>query len=246
MRSETKPRYHHGALEQALVDEAVRQVRERGAEHVSLRGLAQTIGVSPSAAYQHFPDKAALLYAVCGSGFTELTRRMTEAIDAVTAEGDAGAIGRFLAVGRVYLDFAVTETHLFRHMFSASSAKGSQFTHPEDYLDVRWEPGDDPHDLLLARTGELADAGRTVVLVDQESEANLGGQAFWSFGGLFLVDSPEQRRMGVRDGAALAWQDWLGTAGFDRLDGKHPADLWPRRWARAYIEFAAGEKRSWR
>jgi predicted oxidoreductase len=97
----------------------------------------------------------------------------------------------------------------------------------------------------LAATAELADAGRRVVLVDQESEANLGGQAFWSFGGLFLVDSPEQRRMGIRDGAALAWQDWLGTAGFDRLDGERPADLWPQRWARAYVEFAAGEKRAW-
>jgi AcrR family transcriptional regulator len=170
MRSETKPRYHHGALEQALIDEAVRQVRERGADQVSLRGLAQTIGVSPSAAYQHFPDKAALLYAVCGAGFTELTRRMTEAVDAVTAEGDAGAIDRFLAVGRVYLDFAVAETHLFRHMFSASSAKGSQFTHPDDFMDVRWEPGVDPHDLLLARIAELADRGLLRLPLEQ-SEA---------------------------------------------------------------------------
>jgi AcrR family transcriptional regulator len=170
MRSEKRPRYHHGALEPALVDEAVRQVRERGADQVSLRGLAQTIGVSPSAAYQHFPDKAALLYAVCGAGFTELTRRMTEAVDAVTAEGDTGAIGRFLAVGRVYLDFAVAETHLFRHMFSASSAKSSQFTPPDDYLDVRWEPGVDPHDLLLARIGELADRGLLRLRAEQ-SEA---------------------------------------------------------------------------
>src|SRR3954454_20349549 len=114
-----KTRYHHGSLESALVGEAVHQVRERGADQVSLRGLAQTIGVSPSAAYQHFPDKAALLLAVCGAGFTELTRRMTEAVEAVTADGDAGAIDRLLAVGRVYLDFAVAEPHLFRHMFSA-------------------------------------------------------------------------------------------------------------------------------
>ncbi|MGZ4626181.1 MAG: FAD-binding dehydrogenase [Kineosporiaceae bacterium] len=97
----------------------------------------------------------------------------------------------------------------------------------------------------LVATAELADAGRRVILVDQESEANLGGQAFWSFGGLFLVDSPEQRHMGIRDGAALAWQDWLGTADFDRVDGANRGDLWPRRWARAYVEFAAGEKRAW-
>jgi uncharacterized protein len=92
----------------------------------------------------------------------------------------------------------------------------------------------------LVATAELADAGRRVVLVDQEPEASLGGQAFWSFGGLFFVDSPEQRRVGVKDSLELAWQDWLGTAGFDRDE-----DEWPRRWAEAYVNFAAGEKRSW-
>jgi predicted oxidoreductase len=92
----------------------------------------------------------------------------------------------------------------------------------------------------LVATAELADAGRRVILLDQEPEASLGGQAFWSFGGLFFVDSPEQRRMGIHDSRELAWQDWLGTAGFDR-----PEDEWPRRWAEAYVDFAAGEKRAW-
>src|ERR1700754_2706699 len=92
----------------------------------------------------------------------------------------------------------------------------------------------------LVATAELADAGRHVILLDQEPEASLGGQAFWSFGGLFLVDTPEQRRFRVHDSRELALQDWLGTAGFDR-----PEDHWPRRWAEAYVDFAAGEKRSW-
>jgi predicted oxidoreductase len=92
----------------------------------------------------------------------------------------------------------------------------------------------------LVATAELADAGKRVILVEQEPEQSLGGQAFWSFGGLFLVDSPEQRRMGIRDSHALAWQDWEGTAGFDR-----PEDSWPRNWARAYVDFASGEKRAW-
>src|SRR4051794_5816318 len=92
----------------------------------------------------------------------------------------------------------------------------------------------------LVATCELADAGRRVILLDQEPETSLGGQAFWSFGGIFLVDSPEQRRMRIRDSRELAWQDWLGTAGFDR-----PEDRWPRRWAEAYVDFAAGEKRAW-
>ncbi len=92
---------------------------------------------------------------------------------------------------------------------------------------------------LVAAT-ELTDAGRKVILVDQEGEQSLGGQAFWSLGGLFLVDSPEQRRLGIRDSHDLAWQDWLGAAGFDDAD-----DFWPRRWAEAYVAFAASEKRAW-
>lgn len=93
----------------------------------------------------------------------------------------------------------------------------------------------------LVAAAELADAGRKVVLLDQEGEQNVGGQAYWSFGGLFMINSPEQRRMGIRDGVELAWQDWLGSAQFDRPD----QDRWARAWARAYVDFAAGEKRAW-
>ena len=92
----------------------------------------------------------------------------------------------------------------------------------------------------LVAAAEAADAGRSVTVVDQEPVQSLGGQAYWSFGGLFLVDSPEQRRLGIRDSVDLAWQDWTGSAGFDR-----PEDFWPRRWARAYVDFATGEKRPW-
>ena len=92
----------------------------------------------------------------------------------------------------------------------------------------------------LVAAAELANAGRRVVILEQEPEASLGGQAFWSLGGLFLVNSPEQRRLGVRDSYELAMQDWFGTAGFDR-----PEDHWPRRWAEAYVAWAAGEKRAW-
>src|ERR1700736_3545724 len=92
----------------------------------------------------------------------------------------------------------------------------------------------------LVATAELTDAGRRVILLEQEPEPWLGGQAFWSLGGLFLVDSPEQRRLGVHDSLERAMKDWMRTAGFDR-----DVDAWPRRWAEAYVAFAAGEKRSW-
>jgi predicted oxidoreductase len=92
----------------------------------------------------------------------------------------------------------------------------------------------------LVAACEVVDRGMRVLILEQENSANLGGQAFWSFGGLFFVDSPEQRRLGVRDSHELALQDWLGTAAFDRQE-----DYWPRQWAHAYVDFAAGEKRSW-
>ncbi len=92
----------------------------------------------------------------------------------------------------------------------------------------------------LVATAELVAAGKHVIVLEQEPEASFGGQAWWSFGGLFLVDSPEQRRMGVHDSHDLARQDWFASAEFDRDD-----DVWGRQWAEAYLAFAAGEKREW-
>lgn len=92
----------------------------------------------------------------------------------------------------------------------------------------------------LVAAVEAADAGRRVMLLDQEGGQSLGGQAFWSLGGLFMVGTPEQRRLGIRDSRELALRDWMTTAGFDR-----PEDEWPRRWAEAYVDFAAGEMRAW-
>ncbi|WP_088009323.1 FAD-binding dehydrogenase [Indiicoccus explosivorum] len=94
----------------------------------------------------------------------------------------------------------------------------------------------------LVAAAELMETDKRVLLLDQEPEASFGGQAWWSFGGLFLVDSPEQRRLGIKDSKALAWQDWLGTAGFDRMEDE---DAWAVKWAKAYVDFAADEKRQW-
>jgi predicted oxidoreductase len=93
----------------------------------------------------------------------------------------------------------------------------------------------------LVAAAELTASGRRVVVLEQEPATSLGGQAWWSFGGLFLVDSPEQRRLGVRDGVDLALADWLGSAGF----GDGPLDAHPRAWAEAFVHFAAGEMRAW-
>ncbi len=110
----------------------------------------------------------------------------------------------------------------------------SVHTHAADVLVIGWGLAG------LVAAAEAVTVGKKVVIVDQEPRTNLGGQAFWSFGGLFLIDSPEQRRMGIKDSFDLARQDWFATAGFDREE-----DAWPRRWAEAYLDFAHGEKRAW-
>ncbi|WP_313813056.1 FAD-binding dehydrogenase [Glutamicibacter sp.] len=94
----------------------------------------------------------------------------------------------------------------------------------------------------LVTAVEAVAGGLKVIVLDQENSLNWGGQAYWSFGGLFLVNSPEQRRMGIRDSFELAWSDWLGSAQFDRQQDE---DSWAIRWARKYVEFSAGEKRAW-
>ncbi|MCT9867926.1 FAD-binding dehydrogenase [Paenarthrobacter aurescens] len=83
-------------------------------------------------------------------------------------------------------------------------------------------------------------AGRTVAVLDQEPGASVGGQAHWSFGGLFMVNTPEQRRLGVKDSVDLALSDWMASAAFDRPDDRAALE-----WAEAYVDFAAGEKRAW-
>lgn len=92
----------------------------------------------------------------------------------------------------------------------------------------------------LVAAAELLDQGKRILLVDQEPESGLGGQAWWSFGGLFMINTPEQRRLGVKDSLELARQDWFGSAGYDRNE-----DSWPKQWAEAYLHFADQEKRAW-
>jgi predicted oxidoreductase len=113
-------------------------------------------------------------------------------------------------------------------------ASSPDATHSADLLVIGWGLAG------LVAASEAAAAGKSVVIVDQEPRTNLGGQAWWSFGGLFFIDSPEQRRFGIRDSLELARQDWFATAGFDRDD-----DAWPRQWAEAYLQFAHHEKRAW-
>src|SRR3954465_4195142 len=81
----------------------------------------------------------------------------------------------------------------------------------------------------LVTTLELLDHGRRVLLLDRCHPAEVGGLAREAFGGMFMVDTPEQRRAGIKDSVDLALQDWLRMAGFEE------GDVWPRRWAQEYV-----------
>jgi AcrR family transcriptional regulator len=116
-RVSDRPAYHHGDLAAALVAEALTEVRANGANAVSLRGIAHAVGVSPSAAYHHFPDKATLLQQVGMAGVELLEEHLRVAVESVSGDGGTAAVERFVAAGRGYLGFAVEEENLFRHMF---------------------------------------------------------------------------------------------------------------------------------
>lgn len=120
--------YHHGDLAEALVAEALERLRRDGAGQLSLRAVAQAVGVSPSAAYHHFPDKDALLHEVAHRGGDLLDQRVETALDAVEGEGEAALVQRMRAIGEAYIDFAVDEPNLFRHTFGPLCAADAHST----------------------------------------------------------------------------------------------------------------------
>jgi AcrR family transcriptional regulator len=130
-----KAAYHHGDLRSALLTEALGRVRSQGAEEVSLRGVAQAVGVSPSAAYHHFPDKDALLGAVAEQAMAELDRRMARAWEDAEGDDDAAAVRRLQGLGRAYVRFALDEPHLFRHAFGAHADRHG--VHTAEDLDAK-------------------------------------------------------------------------------------------------------------
>jgi predicted oxidoreductase len=91
----------------------------------------------------------------------------------------------------------------------------------------------------LVATLELLDLGRDVILVDRCHPEEIGGLAREAFGGMFMVDTKEQRRAGVEDSVELALDDWLRVADFE------PGDEWPRRWAEQYVARARDEVGEW-
>ena len=109
--------YHHGDLRSALLEAGLKALETAPIEELSLRGLAREVGVSATAVYRHFPDKAALLGALAAEGIEQLGRYQQAAADA--AQGNADA---FAATGRAYVRWALAHPALFRLVFSQSGA----------------------------------------------------------------------------------------------------------------------------
>jgi AcrR family transcriptional regulator len=127
--------YHHGALAEAMVEQALNDVRVQGADHVSLRSIAHALDVSPSATYNHFADKDDLLRAVGACGLAALDERMARVLAAHPGDTPDAARARFSGLGRAYLAFAVEETHLFQLTFGPICAVKE--TPPEDAAPYR-------------------------------------------------------------------------------------------------------------
>ena len=107
-------RYHHGDLRRAILDAVLTQIEAGGPETVSLRAASRAVGVSPGAAFRHFPDKQAVMTVLATEGFTAMSTRISE-----EASGTTSAMARFGAVGRGYLLWALANPAHFRVMFRA-------------------------------------------------------------------------------------------------------------------------------
>lgn len=121
--------YHHGALAEAMVEQALAEVRTHGADQVSLRSIAQALDVSPSAAYNHFADKDDLMRAVGECGLVALDERMEAFLADHPQQSADAAVARFGGLGRAYAAFAIEETHLFRLTFGPMCTTVEQGRH---------------------------------------------------------------------------------------------------------------------
>jgi hypothetical protein len=86
---------------------------------------------------------------------------------------------------------------------------------------------------------ELLNHNKRIVMIDRDHPDNFGGLARESFGGILMVNTPVQRRMGIRDRISLARKDWMSFAGFS------PYDTWPKRWVERYLERSIPDIYEW-
>jgi AcrR family transcriptional regulator len=148
--TEARRPYHHGNLRETLVESGKELARSGGPDAVVLRAVSRQAGVSHNAAYRHFADHDDLLAAVAARCMAELAQLMTTRNRAVRARDPVRrARARLEAIGRAYVEFALTEPGWFRTAFAGHGAQAAAPIAPDE----------DPYALLSARLDELVAVG---------------------------------------------------------------------------------------
>lgn len=193
-----KAAYHHGELRGALIDAALAALERDGAQALSLRGLARSVGVSPMAPYHHFADRAELLAAIAAEGFRRLQASKERALAGAGSDPAEG-----LVAGTVnYVAFMIANPNLHRLMHEVQAAGTG--THAE-----LAEAAAAPAASLLALVRQF--------LADHASgyDPRLGVTAIWALahglGTLALSGqlSPAQAEAAARGGATALIRGWL-------------------------------------
>jgi AcrR family transcriptional regulator len=154
-------KYHHGDLRAGLIEAGLKLLEDRQGDDISLREVARAVGVSATAVYRHFPDKAALLRALSAEGLARLARSQRAA-----QEGAGGGQAGFVATGRAYVRFALESPALFRLMFSNPPDQDSEaFRMLRENAACLLPPGAEPQAVELAALGAWAKVHGLAVLI---------------------------------------------------------------------------------
>ena len=134
LRSKSAPRenYHHGDLQAALLEAAVNLVRANGPDHLSLRAVAEQVGVSPSAVYHYFPDKDSLISELGDQLFIKMAEMQAVALGSIPGSSARAARMRYRELGRTYFRWANSEPNLFRLMFGGFCKIEKRGTHESE------------------------------------------------------------------------------------------------------------------
>lgn len=116
--------YHHGDLHEALLQATLEMIRKKGVQGLSLRAVAQAVGVSPAAPYRHFADKQELIAAVAARGFRQMSERLAKV-------PQGGPLERLKALAQVYFQYCCDFPDTFALMFGSTPAA------PQDYPELQ-------------------------------------------------------------------------------------------------------------
>lgn len=131
-KSVVRESYHHGDLQAALLEAAVNLVRANGPDHLSLRAVAEQVGVSPSAVYHYFPDKDSLISELGDQLFIKMAEMQAVALGSIPGNSARAARMRYRELGRTYFRWANSEPNLFRLMFGGFCKIEKRGTHESE------------------------------------------------------------------------------------------------------------------